>query len=315
MPSARAASISANAGCSLLQFRGPCVFKCEICNPQRAPRATAIDSAIASSRRSSSLRMWVAYTRPRRASGEHNAISSSGDANAPGVYSSPDDAPQAPSASARSTIVTMVRNSLADARRSSLPTTFPRTVPKPTIDATFGAACSRSSAANIAAKLSDAPPLARELPSAPTTMVVMPCRITDSARGSAASDESPCEWMSTNPGATARPRTSISVVPRTANAEPIAAIRPPLTATSISRPSLPLPSKTVPPRNTMSASARRRSRLAGASAAAVSSVLPVARNVRRDVVIPHILRTSRQRHVRPARANGHPATPHRRRFW
>ena len=55
-----------------------------------------MDSTIESRSRSSSFRMWVAYGSRAAASGAHNAASSARDANAPGVYSSPDEAPHAP---------------------------------------------------------------------------------------------------------------------------------------------------------------------------------------------------------------------------
>jgi hypothetical protein len=73
-----------------------------------------------------------------------SAINSSSGANAPGVYSRPDDAPHAPCASASSTIAVMRANSAAVAGRSSLPTTIPRRPPSPTIDATFTAGWSLS---------------------------------------------------------------------------------------------------------------------------------------------------------------------------
>ena len=58
--------------------------------------------------------------------------------------------------------------------------------------------------------------------------------------------------MLMNPGATARPRASISSVPRAAESLPIAAILSPTIPTSASRPGPPRPSNTVPPRRIVS---------------------------------------------------------------
>ena len=81
--------------------------------------------------------MCVAYGSRRAASGLHSAISSSSGANAPGVYSRPDDAPHAPSAIAARTIAVMRASSSGVAGRSLPPITTARTVPRPIIDATF----------------------------------------------------------------------------------------------------------------------------------------------------------------------------------
>src|SRR5215217_3875488 len=81
--------------------------------------------------------MCVAYGRRAAASGAHNAASSARDANAPGVYSSPDDAPHAPLATASRTIAVIRSISAGVAGRSSAPTTIPRMLPRPIIDATL----------------------------------------------------------------------------------------------------------------------------------------------------------------------------------
>ena len=191
-------------------------------------------------------------------------MSSSREANAPGVYSSPDDAPHAPSASASSTSCVMCPSSSAVAGRFSFPITMPRTVPSPTIEATFTAGDSVLSASHSLGSASkvclSSPPAcaaaaapapgARDDPSCPTTIVVTPCLTTDSARGSSHRLPSPCEWMSMNPGATAIPLASISTPP-SASPRPIAAMRPSSIATSASIPGPPSPSKTVPPRMTI----------------------------------------------------------------
>src|SRR5512145_3317659 len=57
--------------------------------------------------------------------------------------------------------------------------------------------------------------------------------------------------MSMKPGATAQPDASSSRLPRSFG--PISRITPPAIPTSAARPGAPLPSKTVPPRMTMSA--------------------------------------------------------------
>ena len=82
-------------------------------------------------------------------------MSSSSGAKAPGVYSSPDDAPHAPSAIAARTSCSMRANSSAVAGRSSPPTTTSRIVPSPTIDATFTDGWSRSSAVHSCAKVAN----------------------------------------------------------------------------------------------------------------------------------------------------------------
>jgi len=51
---------------------------------------------------------------------------------------------------------------------------------------------------------------ATENPQLPTTSVVTPWRIFDSARGLSGSVKSEWVWMSMNPGATTWPRASIS---------------------------------------------------------------------------------------------------------
>ncbi|MBK6489370.1 MAG: hypothetical protein IPF98_21520 [Gemmatimonadetes bacterium] len=78
---------------------------------------------------------------------------------------------------------------------------MPRTVPSPIIAATFTDGCKASIAANHAAndplsRPADAAAVAphgRELPSCPATIVVIPWRTTDSARGSSHTLPSPCE--------------------------------------------------------------------------------------------------------------------------
>ena len=262
---ARAASI-------LGQLRVPCILRCDICSPHPAPRATAIDSSIASSKRSSSLRMCVAYTSLRDPSGRHNAISSASGANAPGVYSSPDEAPHAPSATARSTMRVMRSSSSGVATRSVSPTTAPRTLPSPIMAATFTAGLRAFIVAAHDANDRSGLPTNRELPSAPATIVVTPCRTTDSARGSAESELSPCEWMSMKPGATASPRASISTVPFARMRGATDTMRPALTATSATRPAVPVPSNTMPPRMIRSCAARCTARAWGRRAPATATV-------------------------------------------
>ena len=180
MPSARAAAMRAKTVSSFDQLRGPCVLRCAICSGHPAPRATAMDSSMDSMSVSSSLRMCVLYGRRRRASGLLSAISSASGANAPGVYSSPLDAPQAPSTSERSTSATIRSSSAAVAGRFSLPITAPRTVPSPTMDATLTAGGSwsteskkaRSESRSLSSSAIARGP--RDDPSCPTTTVVTP---------------------------------------------------------------------------------------------------------------------------------------------
>ena len=153
MPAARAVAMRARAVSSFGQLRVPCIFRCESCSGHPAPRATAIDSSIESSTRSSSFRICVAYGNRFAASGRQSAINSSGLAKAPGVYSSPVEAPQAPAATACSTMRTIRCSSAAVAGRSSSPTTAPRTLPRPIIAATFTAGRAASSAVAQAVKL------------------------------------------------------------------------------------------------------------------------------------------------------------------
>ncbi len=89
---------------------------------------------------------------------------------------------------------------------------------------------------------------ARPCPQLPTATVVIPCITLDCARPSTSSVKSACEWMSTMPGATTMPVTSITSHPPTgAMSEPIAVIRSPSMATSARRGGEPVPSTTVPP--------------------------------------------------------------------
>ena len=182
IPPFRTSSMRLKTSSSLLQLRGPCVLRCEICRGHFASRATSIDSSIASRRRSSSFRMCVAYGKRAAASGAQSAASSAREANAPGVYSSPDDAPHAPFATASRTIAVMRLISSGVAGRSSAPTTIPRMLPSPIIDATFTEPPSLSTAAASAANDAYPPPSPsperregnRDPPSWPTTMVVTP---------------------------------------------------------------------------------------------------------------------------------------------
>ena len=194
-----------------------------------------------SSTRSSSFRMCVAYGKRRALSGLHNATNSSRLAKAPGVYSNPDDAPQAPAARALSTNAVMRASSTVVAGRSSSPTTWPRMLPSPTMHATFTAGLSAPSDVSHFAKLSG-PSTPLELPSCPPTIVVTPWRMTDSARGSLESELSPCEWMSMKPGDTVRLRASISILPRSVIRGAIAAMRPFRIARSRGAPAVPVPS-------------------------------------------------------------------------
>ena len=88
-----------------------------------------------------------------------------------------------------------------------------------------------------------------------------------------------------NPGATARPRASISTVPWCESRLPTARMLPFVIATSSSRPGPPSPSKTVPLRMTMSASARERSRSDGAPASTAAAVVVEVRRKSRRVVM------------------------------
>ncbi len=98
-----------------------------------------------------------------------------------------------------------------------------------------------------------------------------------SAFGSMNSGRSACEWMSMKPGASARPRRSISSAPA-GRRGPIAEMRSPVTAMSSSRPGAPLPSKTVAPRSTRSArrALARAWASAGAGASAGGTSVPAA---------------------------------------
>ena len=254
-----------------------------------------------SSSRSSSLRICVAYGSRRAASGLHSVISSSVDANAPGVYSSPEDAPHAPSASADSTMATIARSSSGVAGRSLAPITRLRTVPSPIIDITLTAGRSASIEANNSVNADGPPPsglwppasglpVALELPSCPTTMVVMPCLTSDSMRGSSRMPPSPWECRSTNPGATTMPRASISSLPRPVIRASMAEIFPAAMAMSASRPGSPEPSSSVPPRMTRSC-APWRVTMAGARPvrSATSDAALVMTKVRRSVVISRVL--------------------------
>ncbi len=225
-------------------------------------------------------------------------MSSSRGANAPGVYSRPVETPHAPSASACATSARIRAISAAVAGRFALPTTMPRIVPSPTIDATLTDGCRRVSDDQRSVKRtkrrpssSDEAPRptaasrgAPDEPSCPTTIVVMPCRTSDSARGSSHSDPSPCEWISMKPGATARPFASISVVPRSADARASETILPFVIATSSCRDGPPRPSKTLPLRMMMSAVARERRISAGAPIMAAAAVVEARRKSRRFVM-------------------------------
>src|SRR5690242_11327399 len=232
-------------------------------------------------------------------------MSSSRVANAPGVYSSPDDAPHAPSASACSTSCVMRAISSAVAGRFTLPMTMPRMVPRPTIVATLTLGGSDASDCQNALKFGKAcrplsssgalPIGARDEPSWPTTIVVTPCLTIDSERGSSQSDPSPCEWMSMNPGATAIPRASISTAPSSLRFWPIATMRPASIPRSDSIPWVPSPSKTVPPRVTRAYRRRQGSTSRGEPTRA-ASVVPARRtNERRERVIGRAV-LSRQVH-------------------
>jgi hypothetical protein len=105
----------------------------------------------------------------------------------------------------------------------SPPTTTSR-IPSPTIDATFTDGWSRSSAVHSCAKVAELPARVILLPVAdgargarrtvlPTTIVVMPCRISDSAHRTLQSE--PCRRVNVDePGATAASRASNFAVPR-----------------------------------------------------------------------------------------------------
>ena len=140
---------------------------------------------MASSSRSSSLRMCVAYGKRAAASGAHNAASSARDANAPGVYSSPDDAPHAPVAIASRTICV---HALQLVRRRG-PVVVAHDDPANGAEPDHRGDVHR--ARQLVDRRSPAPRTRhsrprrprivamgmRELPSCPTTIVVTPCRI------------------------------------------------------------------------------------------------------------------------------------------
>src|SRR5499427_2496713 len=101
-------------------------------------------------------------------------------------------------------------------------------------------------------------------PQLPTTSVVTPCITLKGMVGSRSTAKSSWLCTSMKPGATAIPRASISVRPRSVTT-PTAEIRSAVSATSAGTPGAPLPSNTIPPRSTTSnvaigqgSSARRR---------------------------------------------------------
>src|SRR5882672_9328223 len=88
---------------------------------------------------------------------------------------------------------------------------------------------------------------AGENPQLPTTSVVTPWRILDSARRLPKSRQSECECMSMKPGATMRPEAS-RVCPAGSRARsPTIAMLSPVTPTSTRTAGVPVPSKTCPP--------------------------------------------------------------------
>src|SRR5207245_2220403 len=90
-------------------------------------------------------------------------------------------------------------------------------------------------------------PGAGEKPQLPTTSVVTPWRILDSARRLAHSRQSECECMSMKPGARTLP-VALSVVPACSRLRsPTATILSSVTPTSTREPEAPVPSMTVAP--------------------------------------------------------------------
>ena len=161
------------------------------------------------------------------------------------------------------------------AGRSSSPTTLPRTEPRPTSAPTFapgGSAAIRSSVPRVGK---------RDDPSAPTTILVTPCRTIDSICGSSKSVPSPCECISTKPGATTWSRTSISRLAVTVRRAPIAVMRSPVIARSDWKRGRPEPSMITPPRRIRSALARCALRIAGAPPTAVAAPARLPMKTRR----------------------------------
>src|SRR4051812_48292191 len=80
------------------------------------------------------------------------------------------------------------------------------------------------------------------MPQLPVITVVTPWLILHSINGLLSSARSSWVWVSTNPGASARPLAAISRAPFNAARSPIATMRSSLTARSPRTPGLPLPS-------------------------------------------------------------------------
>src|SRR5258705_8709666 len=88
---------------------------------------------------------------------------------------------------------------------------------------------------------------AGEKPQLPTTSVVTPWRIFDSARRLSQRRQSECECMSMKPGVTVRPAASMVRPAGSAERSPTAVTRSPVTPTSARRAGAPVPSMTWPP--------------------------------------------------------------------
>src|SRR6266545_5839640 len=88
---------------------------------------------------------------------------------------------------------------------------------------------------------------AGEKPQLPTTSVVTPWRILDSARRLAKSRQSECECMSMKPGATVSPAASTVCPAGSRERSPTALMLSPVIATSAREDGAPVPSSTCPP--------------------------------------------------------------------
>ncbi len=138
----------------------------------------------------------------------------------------------------------------------SSPSAMPRIVLWPTMSAAFGPWPRDSRRARWSAIGHGDPP------SWLTTTVVTPwlTRLGAARRRAPSLPASPaasrsssaCEWMSTNPGTTYRPSSSITRSPVAFDRSPTAAIRPPRIPMSARNHGFPVPSSTRPPRSTMS---------------------------------------------------------------
>jgi hypothetical protein len=179
----------------------------------------------------------------------------------PGKYSSPEEKPPAPSSKHLSTSRAICATSSGSPARSSSPRTARWIVPWPTKAMTFTPRSMDSSVSRYSPKPSQPGCLAlsvyqgatarmslcaqtgaQEMPHWPITSVVTPWCTWLSARPSAIRVKSECVCMSTNPGDTTSPETSITRAACSGFSAPISAIRVPVTATSATRPSAPVPS-------------------------------------------------------------------------